>query len=247
MTLHYACQAFATIAQLKADTECSCSILEDSDDLLQEIVDAATDLLFLLSDGRVHGRCTRTARPMKMGTCGPLDGDLYGTWPATRFGGADVIPIPGLHPTIDSVKIDGVTLNAAEYKMVDGEFLLRVDGSWPTSNSLTLASSDVGVFEITWTYGPTVDWITQQAAIEMACELLESTTSGASRLPKGTTSANIQGAAVEIREELEGGREASAGMERVRRFFAAYCRDGEARSGVWTPELTHGWQLVQVS
>ncbi len=247
MTLRYACQPFLTAEQLAADAECQCSIPAENVSLLAEVVDAATDILFLLSDGRVHGRCTRTARPMKAGACGPTDMEMYGTWPATRFGGADVIPIPGLDPTIDSVKIDGATLDPSAYKMVDGEFLLRVEGAWPTSNSLTKASSDEGVFELTWTYGPTVDWITRQAAIEMACELLSSATSGKSHLPKGVTSANIQGAAVEIRESIEGGDESTAGMERVRRFYATYCRGGEARSGVWTPELTHGWQLVSVS
>lgn len=244
MTLQFACQPFITAGQLRNDPSCSCRFLDDNP-LITHVIDAATDLLFMLSDGRVHGVCQRTARPMKTGICGFTEGDLYGTMPATRFGGHDVIPIPGVRPEVTEVLIDGVVLGSAEYRLIDNEFLLRVDGTWPTTNSLTLDSGDVGVFEISWRYG-FLDFVTEQAALELACELLTAFTTNRSRLPDGVVSANIQGAAVALRESLDGESDPSAGLDRVRRFYAVHCRDGQPRSGVWSPELTHGWQLVEV-
>lgn len=247
MTLQFACEAFVTPDEVIADG-CKCAIdLNDDEALIGYAIDAASDLLTLLSDGRVHGRCTVTVRPVSTwNNCfGSVFEDGYGLHPDARFGGMDVIPLRGPRPQVISVVIDGVELNPSEYGLIDNEFLFRREGSWPSNSNLRLLPNADGVFEITMMFGFPIDLITKQAALELICELIAAGTNQAAAIAPGVTQANIQGATVVLRDQLEAGG-ADVGLPRLSRWFSVYGYGGAAQSGVWTPELTHGWQLVEV-
>lgn len=243
MTLQFACERFAEVDEVAGDA-CLCG--EDlPEELITDALDMASDIMVLLTNGRIHGRCEQTVRPVVTGwSCAPRDGEFLGLFPSARFGGMDTIPLPGVNPSVEEVVIDGVVLAPAEYGLIDNRYLFRRGGTWPSNRDLTLLPGAAGVFELTIKFGYAIDFITSQAAIELTCELLKGFSGTESHLPAGTVSANIQGAAVKISEALdEGGR---TGLERLQRFYNVYARDGEGQSDVWTPELSHGWQLVEV-
>lgn len=244
MTLQFACERFLEPGDLKNDA-CSCGP-DPADALIDLAIDAASDLLTLLSGGRVGGVCSATFRPVQVGgACYPTDDEQFGLWPMARLGGMNAIPLRGPNPEVLSVIIDGVQLNPLEYGLIDNRFLFRREGNWPSNSNLRLLPNAVGVFEIEQRWGRPIDFISKQAGIELACELLKAFAGSQSALPPGATSANLQGVSVRIADELTGDT-TRQGLERVQRFFNVYGFEGEGQSDVWTPELANGWQLVQV-
>jgi hypothetical protein len=162
-----------------------------------------------------------------------------------RFDGLDVIPLRGPRTEVLEVVIDGVVLNPSEYGLLDNEYLFRRSGSWPSSNSLTKAPGSVGVFEVQFQFGHVPDFLSRQAAIELAIELTKHLGGLRSSLPPGVTSADIQGARVQLRDIADAIREGDGNMPRVTRFLSVYAPDGRTKSSVWSPELSHGWALVE--
>ncbi len=240
--LQYACQQFATATDLLNDEKCACELDAGVDGaLIEAVLDMASDALYMLSDGRVTGVCARTVRPVGEGWCPPIGfwASVYGDAP--YFGtlhGKNVIPLRGPRVDVVEVLVDGVALTAGEYGLIDDVYLYRVDGSWPSASDPT----DANPFEVTYRFGWPPDFVTKQAAIELACELAKDALGKSSRLPQGTTSANIQGAAVAIRDIADDDAE---GLARVARFLSLYVPRERERSGVWSPELGMGWRLAQ--
>lgn len=245
MALQFACERFLEPGDLKNDA-CTCGP-NPPDDLIAMAIDAASDILYLLSNGRISGVCTATFRPVHVGStdCYPNTDEQFGLWPMARLGGMNAIPLRGPDPQVLEVVIDGVALNPAEYGLIDNQFLFRRNGSWPNNSNLRLLPNSVGVFEVEQRWGRTIDFISKQAGIELTCELIKAYTGIDSSLPAGTISANLQGVAVRIADELSGDT-TRQGLERVQRFYNVHCFDGLPQSDVWTPELANGWQLVQV-
>lgn len=240
--LQYACQQFATAAELLADEKCACELDPTIDaNLIEAVLDMASDALYMLSDGRVTGVCVRTVRPVGEGWCPPVGfwARVYGD--ATYFGtlhGKNVIPLRGPRTDIVEVLVDGVALSAGEYGLIDDTYLYRIDGSWPSASDPT----DPDPFEVTYRFGNPPDFVTKQAAIELACELAKDALGKSSRLPAGTTSANVQGAVVALRD---GADDDAEGLARVARFLSLYVPRERERNGVWSPELSMGWSLAQ--
>lgn len=247
MTMNVACQRFCEPDDLFGD-RCACALDENDDsDLVDDVIDMASDILVWMSHGRITGICLNTFRPMKVGggTCGTLVGE-YSDYETARFGGMDVIALPGRDVQVLEVEIDGEMLTPSEYGLIDGRYLFRREGAWPTSNSLSKLSGAEGVFEVTVRSGVAPDWITRQAAIELACELATEALENRSRLPRGTVSANVQGVAVALNDALADESDAQ-GLPRLLRFYAWHCLNGEAPGVVWAQEMNRGWELVQVS
>lgn len=247
MTMNVACQRFCDPDDLFGD-HCSCAFDENDDmTLVEDVIDMASDIMVWMSHGKITGICLNTYRPMKVGGggCGVPAGG-YSDYETARFDGLDVIPLPGIDPQVIEVEIDGEVLAPSDYGLIDGRYLFRREGSWPTSNSLTALSSAVGVFEITLRTGTASDWITKQAAIELACELGQEFLKGRSRLPRGAVSANLQGVAVALGDALADEDDAKS-LPRLLRFFAWHCNNGEHPGVVWSPETNRGWELVTVS
>lgn len=235
-----ACQSFCTVEDVLA-APCGCAYTEvDQGGLIQELIDEASDFLYVASGGRVHGMCERTVYPISNGfPCGPAG------WKYGFYGGdilLDPIPLPGPSTTITEVKIDGLVLNASEYGIYNGTYLFRREGSWPTTNDITKADTEEGTFTITYTFGLAPSRITVMATVELVCQMMKDPTT-LSRL-RGVTSANVQGVSV----SLDAADEAEAlGIPAVGRFLDRFAPRGLGAIAVWSPELDNNWSLVTVS
>jgi hypothetical protein len=233
-----ACESFATVEELLADQLCACDLDEDDETEIQEAIDAASDILYVLSGGKVTGKCTKTKRPLRRGGCAP---NGYDAW--YDLYGVDTIPLPYDLLWVEEVVIDGVVLDPSEYGLIDNRLLYRKVGWWPSSNNLRLDDTEVGTWSITYTFGGQVGWIEKGAALEIACQLIEDDRNGRGYL-RNITSANVQGASVSI--EAAASSMASRGLPRTERYLGAFISHGGLPVGVWAPELENGWTLAEV-
>lgn len=241
--LQFACSPLSTTDDFFA-FGCSCAQqIDNVDDVfaVSEAIEAASDLLMLISGGRVFGRCTVTVIPFGPGgNCIPWDSAN----PDMAFGGSDVIPLRGPNTEVVEVRIDGAALPYTAYRLVDQRYLLRVDGDgWPSSNSLNPA--DDAYWTITYRFGPrSSDKLTRDANNELACELIKDWNGRKSLLPLGVTSLNLQGASAQLQDAADALRSGSENMPAVARFLGAYNpTETRATVGVWSPELGRGWDL----
>jgi len=242
----YACERFVDLAELLDDPEACAFTATDDGDLLEACLDQASDIIYLLSGGRITGICTRTVRPVG-DACRPRTGE-YGQvagW-LPYFGGVGTIPLRQPNTDIVEIVIDGVVLNPAEYGLMDEHFLYRKTGAWPSVNDLTLDDSNDGTWSVTYRFGRPPDKLTRMATIELAVELANDAIGKETHLPPGITSANIQGASVSLQDRAEALRNGSDQLPKLSRFIGVFAPEGPARSGVYSPELRHGWNLVEV-
>lgn len=238
MAPRLACTAFVTVDDVLAST-CACNLNATEDSaLVADLIDEASDFLYVLSGGRVTGRCERQVWPIKVSECG-IDPDRQ-DW--ERWDSVDSIPLPRPNTEVVEVTIDGVALNPSEYGLLDGYKLFRRSGCWPTLNDITKADSQTGTFTITLRFGELIREVARRAAIELVCQMANSDSGTLSRL-RGVVSANVQGVSVQMDPEAV----AEMGLPEVNRFLDFHAPRGLAVLGVWTPELSHGWHLATVT
>jgi hypothetical protein len=262
VTTQYACQAFVSLAELHA-SEAACAFDDTANDtLLSSAIDQASDMLYLLSGGRITGVCTKQVRPVGDYQSTAWTSSWDGSWPwrgadmndvgypagwLVRYGGVETIPLRGPNTTIVEVVVDGTILGAAEYGLLNGNLLFRVTGSWPRCNNLLVTDTAVDTFSITYSFGRTADLITKMATIEVAVELANDSLGKQTHLPPGVTSANIQGAQVTLQDRSQALRDGTGQLPMLSRFLGVYAPEMTARCGVYSPELRHGWNLVETS
>lgn len=241
MTLHFACQAFITADDI-LDGKCGCELDETDDaELIADCIDQASDMLSVISSGMAAGVCTVTVRPVRLCSDGPAAFDT-----TRRFGGIVTVPLRGPETRVVSVIVDGVVLNPSEYGLLDDRYLFRKVGCWPTSNNLRLDDTNVGTWSITYAFG-FVDKLTRMAATELACELIKDGLGKPNALPRGVTSISVQGASASVRNRAEALRDGDEQIPVLARWMSQYAYDGpHTVSGIYSPELDQGWELVEV-
>lgn len=80
-----------------------------------------------------------------------------------------ILPEPVV--SINSVKVDGVVLSTAGYRVDDYRKLVRLGGNqWPLCNDLNKADSEVGTWSVTVSFGEAVPILGQMAVGELACQ-----------------------------------------------------------------------------
>lgn len=234
-----------TSADAVRESGCSCITEADpSDEVLDELIDQASDELCRLSMGRVYGRSVVTIRPCRdncYADCG------CGC-------GLDGVPLWGPDPVVTEVNINGEELDAAFYEIHErrgGYFLVRVstDGvrppSWPSWQQMWRPITQDNTFAITYEYGVHVDRTIEQATIELVCYYVGQMQNKRNQLPKGTVSASYNNVSLSLRErQLDpdgNGADGVAVGEKMSEFVAFW---GGPRSSFWSPELDNGWSLV---
>jgi len=81
-----------------------------------------------------------------------------------------ILPEPVV--SVDSVKVDGVTLNPSAYRVDDFRKLVRLGSQeWPLCNDLTQDDTHVGTWSVTVTFGESVPVLGQLAMGELACQI----------------------------------------------------------------------------
>ena len=245
MALTWACQPFTTVDAV-LNTPCACP-MEDADPIATWI-DMASDVLYYLSDGYVTGVCTTTARPVTHhDRCFPR---TVGPWVDSGWRGCCEYG-PRLHlrtpsAVVHEVKIDGDVVDPDEYALVDGYWLIRRNDSWPVRNNLSEPDTEDGTWSINYSWGDAPDYLVQQAAIEMTCELAKYSGVGSSEVfPPGVITANVQGATVAIEDFAAAAMEGRELMPKVARFIAMYGGRGQS-AHVFSPEI-EAYRLVQMN
>lgn len=167
------CEPWATVDDLPEGCPCIEAAGSGDDgqptpERLEELLAEATDICWALLGRQPIGLCERTIHP-----CLRIDRwrqRLGARWvePSRLNYGAIGCPNEGVRldgPVNDvtEVLIDGVALDPSEYVLVDGIWLVRVEGSWP-SGSMT----DPDAFAITYTQGVPVPPLVRDATIEIA-------------------------------------------------------------------------------
>lgn len=216
------CVDWATAAQAKICGPCSGL----TDDQINVWLPVASEILFALSGRRFSGSCSLTVRPCSQGSIDYLpvgfkspDLDWARGWTRNPWGyGCFCSPSAGscgcqseiileFAPitSITSVKVDGVTLDPARYRLDENLYLVRLpnaDGSsasWPCGQDMTLASTELNTFEVSYTYGVAPPVSGLRAAGELACHLaLACVGSEECRLPTNVTNVTRQGVSLSL-------------------------------------------------
>lgn len=157
---------------------------------------AATEILYSLT-GRRFGVCQLTIRPCRRNcfdTLWPFPGNwwMWGQWPRPLFyqgvwynmtcgqcpGNTcscniiDEAYLPAPVASVDTVKVDGVTLPTSAYQLRDYRILQRIDGGkWPICNDLTQPDSATGTWSVTLSFGEALPTSGQLAVGELTCQI----------------------------------------------------------------------------
>lgn len=241
------CDDWCTAAEV---TACGCGTTDP--DAIDEAIPIASDVLAKLSGSRFTGRCTATVRPVNRPhggfglqrevrdaiIQGKLGWDYRGCtehgFAACACGCFQQVRLgPGPIISIAEVLVDGVTLDAADYDVLDGDWLVRLDGgTFPACQDPRDPATEVGTFRVTYSYGHLPPPSGVKAAAKLACEIAKACASDATcELPERVQTIVRQGVTQLLLDPmvfLESGR---TGIYLVDLFLIAYPRD-EMTQGV---------------
>jgi hypothetical protein len=216
----------------------------------------AGQTLRMLTGYRVGG-CAITVRPCSM-ACASLYGEFYaggsffphinvqGVWVNSCCGstscdhlGTARIVLPGPVGDIEEIVIDGDVLDAENYRVDNGNELVRLDGeAWPTVQNMAVAADAVGAFAVTYLRALKVDGLGALAAGVLACEYASALTGGKCKLPSNVTSIVRQGVSMELSRDLFPG--GLTGVREVDLYIQRWNPNHlQAPSVVWSPDLQH--------
>ena len=107
------------------------------------------------------------------------------------------IVMPGPVAAIISVQLDGCELDLGNFRVDNGNRIMRVDGGcWPSCQNLNLPLGECGTLGITYLPGIIPDSAALWAAGILAAEFAKACTGGKCRLPSTVTSIARQGVAM---------------------------------------------------
>lgn len=232
MALQVACEPFI----LPEDVTCDCG--DTSEEAIAEMIDSASDILAIITGGKVSGRCTHVVRPCG-GSCG-----------CSRLSGCFCVPLNaitllGPDVDIDQILIDGVAF--MDYAIVDGNQLIRTDGAaWPGCQDITLGSDQAGTFEITYISGQ-LPQLAKDAAAEIVCSFIKGSPNEPSRKPHpNTRGMSIAGVQITLEQMASEIKRRAFMMPYVIRLLTVYAPDGPTPAVVYSPEL-EVWKLHTVT
>lgn len=220
------------------------------DEVLAEAGLAASEVLWELSGRRYSGVCTDTVRPCPKGS--PLlpagsfpNGfvpygwnESWGWWRGGAWCGCGEGPSCGgccglpsqirvgarpLLPNTITVDIDGSPLASTAWQVVDGVWLVRVDGeSWPCCQDMSVPAGSPGTWEVTYSYGRQPPITGVRAADALARELaLECVGSAACRLPRRLSTVTRQGSTMTFLDPMEFLASGTTGITAVDLFLSS--------------------------
>ena len=247
MTTTFAAHPWVTVDEFFDDPVFSCGFnATDDRDLIVELIDDASDILAHATGGRVRGQMRATFRPTR-----DSDVDAACGWmPEQTFAGrlANPVPLPTPNAEVLEVVVDGVTLFASDYRVVDGRWLVRTEGSWPTSNDLRLDDTEDGTWSLTVRWGEPLRGLAKRACMSLVQEMGAPYVGKQSPVAGRITSANVQGASYSFESAADA---LTDGVEdltvHLQRFLGVDAASGRHGSAVLSPDDGLGWTLHVVS
>jgi hypothetical protein len=245
------CSAWATTADVVAC--CNAPGIDVSDtSLIEASIVAASQVLYEASGRQFVGVCETTVRPCQVddcmcGTQVLSRGHLVG-WNGECWGGYSCgcrpeprVKLAGYVREITEVKIDGVVVDPALYRVDKNRFLVRTDGDrWPSCQTIELDDTEEGTFAISYTYGKIPPLIAQQAAQQLACEIFKACPGSGDvecAIPSGVVRITRQGITIErglFARDRDGNW--STGLGIVDFFLNTFNPSGiPRRATIWSP------------
>lgn len=108
------------------------------------------------------------------------------------------VVLPGPVGGIESVTLDGIQLAATDYRVDNGNRLVRTDGEcWPSCQDFATSAGDVGLW-VRYYRGAAPNPLTQYAAGVLATEFYKACSGKGCRLPSGVTSVTRLGVSYSV-------------------------------------------------
>jgi hypothetical protein len=161
----------------------------------------------------------------------PFEGDPRTSDPTAR----KVLELPRPAVSVTDVRIEGVALAPAAYRL-EGNYLVRQDGDqWPTTQDMIAAAGSPNTWSVDFQRGVTVPAQGQYAAGVLACELGKQIGGGKCRIAFNATTVTRAGVTIN-RDILMAAR--TTGVAEVDQWVAVVNPQGLAREpGVWSPDV----------
>lgn len=244
MTLHAACSRLASVEDFNA-VGCDCCLSDV--DVIEDKLDYASDVLYVLSDGAVFGECQATLRPMR--DCGCLGG--YSGYGYCCH--QDKIPLRLDATEIVSIKIDGLTLDPASYRLHGDGTVTKVSTSdrpptpWPYWQHLWKPDTADHTFSITYKFGmrePYPAWVVD-AAVEIACLSAKAThPNKGTKIPATTTQLFVGGANMTLERVADQIKQYGTSLPAVAQFIAMVNPGFKGNASVSSPDGYLGWTFT---
>lgn len=207
----------------------TCDISCESPSATGAAVQMATEVLWALS-GRQFGLCEVTLRPCRKDCVDqiywgnqflPWQGSypqpalIGGQWFNLVCGGCggdcactsiSEVVLPNVVNEILEVKVDGEILEEDEYRVDNGNLLVRLGADWPHCQELNLPDTEPGTWSVTAEYGLEVPELGQWAVGELACELMTLMRGEECRLPANVARMTRQGVSFDFTTLMSGGK-----------------------------------------
>lgn len=247
------CGGWTTVEDI---ADCCGVEVGSSTDLFEDSMVAATQVLFEASGRLFNPGCERVVRPRTSGfQCGVQilsRGYVIAEWDGETWSdGLSRALMPNYPVTeILDVKIDGVTIDADEYRLDGWMWLTRkaaANGNsqaWPLPQRLDRDSDQDATFEVTYSFGQNPPAIGSMAAAELACEIYKSCPgnegiAGDCKLPKNATRITRTGVTIELDALYfdKTKRRWMTGMKKVDLFLNTYNPYAVRRRPlIWSPD-----------
>jgi hypothetical protein len=223
-----------------------------SDDLQARAEALAWSTLRHLTGGQV-GNCPVLARPCRSGCSGSEFGYGPGFSPVYRYGqwfnvgcgcsgscscvSVEQITLPGRVAEVQTVWVDGVELDAENYRLDNGNLLVRTDGgAWPLCQNMNLNHTETGTFAVQYVPGVLPGTTGAWAAGILTAEFAKACSGQKCRLPSSVTSVSRQGVSMDFTEGMFAGGQ--TGIREVDAYVLSLNPAHRAKpSTVWSPDL----------
>lgn len=234
----------------EAADACACGDGVDVDVLIRWQLVAST-ILYALSGRQFPGVCSDTVRPCWCGTAGqslayvtsggarPI---VAGTCEAVGPCGGHASVLLPHRPvrSITEVVVDGVTLDPAEYGLVDRRWLVRAGRrSWPCCQDLGRADDEPGTWSVSYEYGVAPPAGGKEMAAMYGCELAKGCAGDSGcRLPRRVQTLTREGVSMTVIDPYEFLDQGRTGLYEIDAWLASVNPTGIDRAGkVINPDL----------
>ncbi|MGO1566462.1 MAG: hypothetical protein ACTHXC_00430 [Brachybacterium sp.] len=137
----------------------------------------------------------------------------------------DEVILPGPVGSIESVEIDGVTIDPTLYRVDNGNRLVAVSDElvWPSCQNMSAPAGDPDTFIVTYYRGAAPNDMTRAAAGVLAAEFYDACSGKNCRLPRGVTNVARNGVTYEVESHLfESGSTGIPEVDAVIRIYNPY-------------------------